>query len=81
VADFEVIEIVDDSNPYLVLLRIDWAFIMNEIINLKNRSMVFKKNELRVIVLLDPAEGVRHIEPNCDYYEDEDIQRIYKLTV
>ncbi len=81
VADFEVIEIIDDSSPYLVLLKIGWAFIMNEITNLKNRSIAFKKNELQVIVLLDPVEGVRYIEPNCDYYEDEDIQHIYKLTV
>lgn len=29
VADFEVIEIVDDSNPYPVLLGIDWAIDMN----------------------------------------------------
>lgn len=34
-ADFEVIEIVDDSNPYSVLLRIDWATDMNRLINLK----------------------------------------------
>ena len=33
--DFEVIEIVDDSNPYLALLGIDWATDMNGVINLK----------------------------------------------
>jgi len=33
--DFEVIEIVDDSNPYLTLLEIDLDFDMNEIIKLK----------------------------------------------
>jgi len=33
--DFEVIEIVDDSNPYLALLGIDWAMDMNGVINLK----------------------------------------------
>jgi len=27
--DFEVIEIVDDNNPYLALLGIDWATDMN----------------------------------------------------
>ena len=34
-ADFEVIEIVDDSNPYPMLLGIDWATDMNGVINLK----------------------------------------------
>ena len=33
--DFEVIEIVDDNNPYPALLRIDWATDMNRVINLK----------------------------------------------
>lgn len=34
-ADFEVIEIVDDSNPYPTLLGIDKAIYMNGVINLK----------------------------------------------
>lgn len=33
--EFEVIKIVDDSNPYLAFLKIDWAFDMNAIVNLK----------------------------------------------
>ncbi len=33
--DFEVIEIVDDINPYLMLLGIDWTTDMNGVINLK----------------------------------------------
>ena len=39
--DFEVIEIVDDSNPYPALLGIDWATDMNGVINLKKRKMIF----------------------------------------
>ena len=35
--DFEVIEIIDDSNPYLALLGIEWAIDNYAIINLKNR--------------------------------------------
>lgn len=34
-AEFKVIEIMDDSNPYPVLLGIDWATDMNRVINLK----------------------------------------------
>ena len=33
--EFEVIEIVDDNNPYPTLLGIDWAIDMNWVINLK----------------------------------------------
>lgn len=57
VADFEVIEIVGESNPYLTLLGIDWAIDMNGVINLKKRTMSFEKKLLQVTVLLDPAEG------------------------
>lgn len=34
-ADFEVIEIVGDSNPYPPFLGINWATNMNKVINLK----------------------------------------------
>lgn len=79
--DFEVIEIVDDSNPYPELLEINWDFDMNAIINLKKRRMVFENNGLRVVVPLDLAEGVQYKEPVCDDYDDEDIDHIYKLTI
>lgn len=78
--DFEVIEIVDDSNPYLALLGIDWAFDMDVIINIKNHRMKFERKELRVIIPLDPTEGVRYNEPVHDYEED-DLDQIYKITV
>ena len=35
VADFEVIEIVEDADPYPVLLGLDWEMDMGGIINLK----------------------------------------------
>lgn len=56
--DFEVIEIVDDSNPYPALFGIDWAFDMDMIINLKKDKMTFETKELRIIVLVDPTEDV-----------------------
>lgn len=58
IVDFEVIEIVDDINPYLVLFGLDWDFDNFLIINLRKRQMVFEKDDMRVIVLLDPSEGV-----------------------
>ena len=33
--DFEVIENVDENNPYPVLLGIDWVTDMNGVINIK----------------------------------------------
>ena len=47
---------------------------MNSIINLKKRIMTFEKKELRVIVPLDLAEGVRYTEPVCNYEEDDEIE-------
>lgn len=42
---------------------------------------MFEKKELRVIVPLDPAEGAWYTEPIWDYYEEDDIKQIYKLTM
>lgn len=81
VAAFEVIEIVDDNNQYPTLLRIDWDFDMNVIINLKRRSMVFEKNGTRVLVPLDPSEGAWYTKPIHDKYGNEYIDNIYKLTL
>ena len=80
-ADFEVIEIINDRNPYPMLLGIDWATDMNGVINLKNQNMIFEKKSLRVIIPLDPTKGSRYIEPICDYESDDDMDYIYKITV
>ena len=36
-ADFEVIEIINDSKPFLALLGIDWAFDNLAVIDLKKK--------------------------------------------
>jgi hypothetical protein len=59
-AYFEVIEIVDDSCPYLALLGIDWDFNNLTIFYLKKRRMTFEGNGLKFISLLDPNEGHRY---------------------
>ena len=53
-ADFEVIEIVDYTTPYSVLLGLDWAFENQPIINLKTRKMTFQLGDYRFIAPLDP---------------------------
>lgn len=80
-ADFEVIEIVDKSNPYPTFLGIDWDFSMDSLIKLKRRSMVFEKNGTKVVIPLDPSKGAWYTEPVREEYGDEDIDHIYKLNM
>lgn len=40
-ANFEVIEILDDSNSYPMLLGIDWSFDMDAVINIKKHGIMF----------------------------------------
>ena len=79
-ANFEVIEIIDDSTSYLVLLGIDWAFENQAIINLKKKTMSFEGNGIRFIGLLDPTLGPRYIELVIAEEEDHNIDVVYKLT-
>jgi len=78
--DFEVIEIVDDSNPYPALLEIDWAVDMNGVINLKRRKMIFKKKCLHVVVPLDLAEGACYTKPVRNEDSNDELDGIYQIT-
>ena len=60
-ADFEVIEIVDDSCPYPTLLGIDWDFNNSTMVYLKKIRMMFEGDGLMVIMPLDPDEGHKYI--------------------
>ena len=62
-ANFEVIEIIDDSCPYPALLGIDWAFKNSIVVDLKKIRMTFERDGLRVIAPLYPDEGQRYTEP------------------
>jgi hypothetical protein len=79
-ADFEVIEIVDDSFPYPALLGIDWAFNNSIVVDLKKRCMTFQKDVLRVVSPLDPYEGPRYTEPIREEDHTFELENIYKLT-
>ena len=63
VVEFEVIEIVDDNNPYPTLLGIERAMENATVINLKKRQMIFEGRDLRVILPLDPSQGEWYTEP------------------
>ena len=47
--DFEVIEIVDDTNPYPSLLCIDWDIQNQTIINFKKIILSFKNSYMSVV--------------------------------
>jgi len=78
--NFEVIDIVDDNNPYPALLRIDWATDMNGIINLKKWKMIFEKKSLRIVVPLDPAEGAHYTKLVHDDESNDELDFIYHIT-
>jgi hypothetical protein len=75
-ADFEVIEIVDDSQPYPTLMGLEWAVDNQEIINLKRREMIFEVGDLKVTAPLDPSEGKRYTES----VRANDMDNLYNLT-
>jgi hypothetical protein len=64
VADFEVIKIVDESQPYLSLMGLELDFDNQVIINLKRREMIFEVKYLKFTTLLDPLEGKQYVEPS-----------------
>ena len=79
-ANFEVIEIIDDSTSYPTLLGINWAFENQAIINLKKKTMSFEGNGIRVIGPFDPALGPRYTELVTTEEEASNIDVVYKLT-
>jgi hypothetical protein len=78
-ADFEVIEIVDDSCPYPTLLGIDWDFNNSTMVELKKIIMIFEGDGLRVIAPLDPNEVCRYTEPIREEDRTYELENIYKL--
>lgn len=66
-ANFEVIDIVDDTNIYPTFLGIDWTIDMNGVINLKSQTMSFERKSLCVVVPLDPVEGLCYTKLVCEY--------------
>ena len=43
--------------------------------------MIFEKKSLRVVILLDPAEGACYTEPVRDKGSDDELDYIYKITL
>ena len=47
--DFEVIEIIDDSKPYPILLGIELDFDKLVVINLKKKQMTFEGHNIKIL--------------------------------
>jgi hypothetical protein len=67
---------VDNIQSYPALLRLDWAFDNQEIINLKKRKMIFEGGGLKVTIPLDPKKERRYVEPTR-----KEIYNLYNMTV
>jgi hypothetical protein len=74
-AYFEFIEIMDDNQPYLALMGLEWTFDNWEIINLKRRGVIFEVRYLKVTTPLDPSEGKTYIDPT----RGNDIDNLYNM--
>ena len=60
--DFDIIDIVDDTNTYPTLLGIDWAIDNHIPINFKKIILTFEDSQLPVVAPIDPLEGQRYID-------------------
>ena len=79
-ADFEVINIVDDLNPYPALLGIDWAIDNQTIINFKKMILSFEDEKMRVVSPIDPFKGHRYVELVYNEGHGDYLDQIYNVT-
>jgi len=79
-ADFEVIEIIDNTFPYPTLLDLHWDFDNQTIINLKTMKMIFEFGEYRFFWPLDPSKGGRYVEPAIYNIPIEYVNQLYRTT-
>jgi hypothetical protein len=71
---------MDESDPYLALLGIDWAFNINVVLNLKKNKMSFETDMLHMVSPLDPYEDDRYNELVDEDVEISVIENIYRIT-
>ena len=79
-ADFEVIDIVDDTNLYPALIGIDQAIENQTIINFKKRILTFEDAELWVVAPIDPLDGHRYVEQVNNERQYGYLDHMYNIT-
>ena len=77
--DFEVIDIVDDTNPYRALLGIDLEIYNRTIIIFKKSILSFEYSEIRVVAPIDPLEGQRYVEPVNNEVQGNYLDKLYNV--
>ena len=77
--EFEVIDIVDDTNPYPTLIGIDWEIDNQTIINFKKRILSFKDSEIRVVAPIYPLEGEQYVEPVHGKGKENYMDQLYNI--
>jgi len=75
-ADFKVIEIMGDKDPYHALLIIYWEYKKYAIIDLKRDTMMFEANGIKVVYPLDLYLGPRCTEPVENNMESKDLDQL-----
>jgi hypothetical protein len=80
VADFEVIKIMGDKDPYPTLLGIDWDYDNYAIIDLNKYTMTFEEDRIKVVQPLDFYVGPRYTKPTDNNMEGEDLDQLYMVT-
>jgi hypothetical protein len=81
VANFEVIEIMGDKDPYHALLGINWAYENYALIDLKKDTMTFEADEIKVVQPLEPYVGPQYMEPMDNNMEEENLDQLYTVTI
>ena len=78
-ADFELIDIFNDTNPYYSLWGIDWEIENQTIINFQKRILSFEYSELRVVAPIDLLEGQRYVEPVHSEGKENYLDQLYNI--
>ena len=79
-ADFEVIDTVDDMNPYPALPRIDQAIDNQPVSKFKKIILSFEDKELWVVTLIDPLEVKIYVEQVNSKGQEEYLDNIYNIS-
>jgi hypothetical protein len=71
---------MDENDPYLAQLGIDWAFNNLDIIDINKETIPFEAYGIRVVPPFDPCQVLRYIEPTNNDFEENFLDQIYNIT-
>jgi hypothetical protein len=78
--EFEVIELMGDTDPYPALLRIYWEYDNYAIIDIKRDTMKFEEDGIKIFQPLDPCLGPRYVEQVDHNMDSEALDQLYTIT-